>query len=142
MLSHFEFGIWNLQFRIDSFAAADLTKNTGRSVPGEMTVGVERKGVQGIRTMGALVDSRRTRTAAGALLELSAMANEKLLLHKELDRWKNRNSEIQKRLGEIAAKEQRLMSMVQSAPETAVAAPAPPIETPAGQRVKVKEFSY
>ena len=38
--------------------------------------------------MGALVDSRRTRTAAGALLELSAMANEKLLLHKELDRWK------------------------------------------------------
>jgi predicted nuclease with TOPRIM domain len=105
-------------------------------------VGVERKGVQGIRTMGALVDSRRTRTAAGALLELSAMANEKLLLHKELERWKSRNSEIQKRLGEIAAKEQRLMSLVQSAPGPAVTAPAPTIVSPAGQRVKVKEFSY
>ena len=107
-----------------------------------MTVGVERKGVQGIRTMGALVDSRRTRTAAGALLELSAMANEKLLLHKELERWKNRHSEIQKRLGEIAAKEQRLMSLVQSAPETTVATPATPIESTVGQRVKIKEFSY
>ena len=30
----------------------------------------------------------------GALLELSAMANEKLLLHKELDRWKGRHVEI------------------------------------------------
>jgi hypothetical protein len=106
-------------------------------------VGVDRKGVQGIRTMGALVDSRRTRTAAGALLELSAMANEKLLLHKELERWKNRNVEIQKRLGEIATKEQRLMTLVQSGPAPIAAAVAPaPIDGPAGQRVKVKEFSY
>ena len=94
--------------------------------------------------MGALVDSRRTRSAAGALLELSAMANEKLLLNKELERWKGRHAEIQKRLAEIAAKEQRLMAMVQAAPGGAIAhAPAaPPIEPPPGQRVKIKEFSY
>lgn len=111
--------------------------------------------------MGALVDSRRTRTAAGALLELSAMANEKLLLHKELDRWKVRHVEIQKRLAEITVKEHRLMEMVQAAPggwmpgtpagATATAAsavvmpearPDQPIEAPPGRRVKVKEFSY
>jgi hypothetical protein len=104
-------------------------------------MGVERKSVRGIRTMGALVDSRRTRTAAGALLELSAMANEKLLLHKELERSKNRKAEIQKRLGEIAAKEQRLMAIVQSAPAPIDAMPAT-IDRLAGQRVKVEEFSY
>jgi hypothetical protein len=91
--------------------------------------------------MGALIDSRRTRTAAGALLELSAMANEKLLLHKELDRSKHRNTEIRKRLGEIAAKEQRLMALVQTGP-AAIAATPPPIDVPAAHRVKVKEFSY
>ena len=121
-------------------------------------MGRDRKGVQGIRTMGALVDSRRTRTAAGALLELSAMANEKLLLHKELDRWKGRHAEIRRRLSEIAAKEQRLMAMVQDQPGGAVAgmsvADQPgtidrdepgseaPADPPAGRRMKVKEFSY
>lgn len=121
-------------------------------------MGRDRKGVQGIRTMGALVDSRRTRTAAGALLELSAMANEKLLLHKELDRWKTRHAEIRRRLSEIAAKEQRLMVHIQAQPGGAVAGmpavDAPgliardepamdaPIDTPASRRMKVKEFSY
>jgi hypothetical protein len=113
--------------------------------------------------MGALVDSRRTRTAAGALLELSAMANEKLLLHKELHRWKSRHVEIRRRLAEIAANERRLMALVQAAepdgsmaqaPASAAngeagsigvtaAAPTPaPIEAPPGQPVKIKEFSY
>ncbi len=121
-------------------------------------MGRDRKGVQGIRTMGALVDSRRTRTAAGALLELSAMANEKLLLHKELDRWKTRHAEIRRRLSEIAAKEQRLMAHVQAQPGGAVAgipaieapgsidrdetATDAPVDPPAGRRMKVKEFSY
>ncbi len=112
--------------------------------------------------MGALVDSRRTRTAAGALLELSAMANEKLLLNKELDRWKGRHVEILRRLAEIAAKERRLMALVEVPPGgssadtrpspapveagsgglMAQAPPSAPIEAPPGQRVKIKEFSY
>jgi len=93
--------------------------------------------------MGALVDSRRTRTAAGALLELSALANEKLLLQKELERWRRRHQEIQTRLTEMAVKELRLMELVQS--HTVIAPPAtqaPRIESNLAQRVKMKEFSY
>ncbi len=105
--------------------------------------------------MGALVDSRRTRTAAGALLELSGMANEKLLLEKELERWKYRHREIQKRLAEIAAKEQRLMTFVKYGPALVDAMPAPAGATPApvgatpapidfhtDGRFKVEEFTY
>jgi hypothetical protein len=93
--------------------------------------------------MGALVDLRRTRSAAGALLELSAMANEKTLLQKELERWTRRHKEIEARLAELATKEQRLMALVQvpgnfAAPQ-AHAAPADPSLS---RRVKVKEFSY
>ncbi len=72
-----------------------------------------RRGVQSIRTMGALVDNRRVRTPAGALLEMSAMANEKLLLQKELQRWDRRFVEIQNRLAAIAAKERRLLKVIQ-----------------------------
>jgi hypothetical protein len=110
---------------------------------GESAVLKEQRGVRSIRTMGALVDSRRTRTAAGALLELSAIANEKLLIQKELERWTRRHAEIQARLGEIAAKETRLMSIVQS--QSAISPPppaAPAIDNSGGQRVRVKEFSY
>jgi hypothetical protein len=87
----------------------------------------EPKTLQTIRTMGALIDNRRTRTPAGALLELSAMANEKTLLRKELARWKRRHAEIQKRLGEIAAKERKLMALVQ-AEGYAPGAPPEPID--------------
>ncbi len=108
---------------------------------------IERKGVQGIRTMAALIDSRRARTAAGALLEMSAMANEKLLLQKELKRWARRHREIEFRLREIAAKEERLMALVQveAGPQpSGPPSPAgtPPIESAIIQRMKVKEFTY
>ncbi len=73
-----------------------------------------RRGAQSIRTMGALVDNRRVRTPAGALLEMSTMANEKLLLQKELQRWEHRHVEIQNRLAAIAAKERRLMAVIQA----------------------------
>lgn len=72
-----------------------------------------RRGVQSIKTMGAMVDNRRVRTPAGALLEMSAMANEKLLLQKELQRWKRRHAEIDQRLKAIAAKERSLMTVIQ-----------------------------
>ena len=103
----------------------------------------ERKSVQSIRTMGALVDSRRTRSAAGALLELSAMANEKLLLEKELGRWSRRRKEIMRRLEELAAKEGKLLALVKG-PGTVVAPAAyePDRDYTTSGRVKVKEFSY
>jgi hypothetical protein len=93
--------------------------------------------------MGALVDSRRTRSASGALLELSALANEKILIQKELERWTRRQAEIQTRLGEIGAKETRLMLVVQS--HQVLAPPSQSttsIDNSIAQRVKVKEFSY
>ena len=75
------------------------------------------KGVSGIRTMARLVDGRKTRTPAGALLELSALANEKQLLNRELQRWARRHGEISARLGEIRAKEDRLLQVAQGAVE-------------------------
>jgi hypothetical protein len=107
----------------------------------------EKRGLQGIRTMGALIDTRRTRTPAGALLELSAMANERLLLEKELKRQARRTGEINTRLGELAAKQQRLLALVQY-PDAASSADssesqavsAPPADVL--QRMRVKEFSY
>jgi hypothetical protein len=103
----------------------------------------ERRSIQSIRTMGALVDSRRTRSAAGALLELSAMANEKMLLHKELERWTRRHKEIQARLSDLGTKEQRLLALVQSKGAVAASTSSPPDVDPSlSRRVKVKEFTY
>jgi len=112
----------------------------------------ERRGVQGIRTMAALVDQRRTRTPAGALIELSALANEKLLLDREVARASRRGIEIQRRLKEIAAKEDRLMKLVQGAappPEPVdetkpvfSATPRTPVEMPTSSRFKISEFTY
>ncbi len=72
----------------------------------------ERKGVQSIRTMGVLVDRRRARTSAGALLEMSALASEKERLQRELDRLGRRRSEIETRLAEIEVKGRRLQGFV------------------------------
>ncbi len=114
----------------------------------------ERRGVRGMRTMSELHDQRRTRTSAGALIELSAMANEKLLLEREVERAARRNADIRHRLKEIAAKESRLMKFVSgAAPEAALGtdpqpSTAPQIETvpapsyPMDSRFKVSEFSY
>lgn len=117
--------------------------------------------MQSIRTMGALVDNRRVRTPAGALLEMSAMANEKLLLQKELQRWERRHIEIKNRLIAIAAKERRLLAVIQADqmppgvhnpsgnPSTSAApswlAQSEPIQdvSPAtASRFKVQELSY
>ncbi len=112
----------------------------------------ERRGVQGIRTMGALVDQRRTRTAAGALIELSAMANEKLLLEREIARASRRGIEIRRRLKEIAVKEDRLMKLAQGAAPAQEpasqrlpvpsATPETPVEMPTSSRFKISEFTY
>lgn len=125
-----------------------------------------RRGAQSIRTMGALVDNRRVRTPAGALLEMSTMANEKLLLQKELQRWEHRHVEIQNRLAAIAAKERRLMAVIQgdqmppgvhtpsgAANTSSTAATTSPswmaqvdtsrdVSPAAASRIKVQELSY
>ncbi|WP_435011897.1 hypothetical protein P12x_005993 (plasmid) [Tundrisphaera lichenicola] len=119
-----------------------------------------RRGVGSIRTMGSLVDNRKVRTPAGALLEMSAMANEKLLLQKELARWDRRHVEIRNRLGAIAAKERRLMAVIQgdqmppgvhessgSAPISSTPSWLAQIEpasdsTGVASRIKVRELTY
>ena len=91
---------------------------------------------------GAVLRTARSPREGSGPQELSAMANERLRLQKELERWAARNSQIQKRLGEISHKEQR--------PDTAGPLRARaqsnrwprPISVAAGQRVKVEEFSY
>jgi hypothetical protein len=103
------------------------------------------KGSRPIHTMSALVDRRRTRTAAGALLELSSMASEKQLLTREIERWARRNVQVQARLAEIADKERRLMRVVDgsmpAAADVAVAQ-ANAAAASGGSRIKIKEFSY
>ena len=103
------------------------------------------KSTRSSRTMSALVDRRRTRTPAGALLELSALASEKELLKREVERWNRRYIEIQARLADIADKNRRLMAVVGgSNPGLAdvVAAKAVAAAAAAGSRMRVKEFSY
>jgi hypothetical protein len=118
-------------------------------------VAKEIRGVNSIKTMGRLLDSRKARTPSGALLEMSAMSNEKTLLHKELARWKRRHVEIQRRLGEIAAKERRLLAVVQEgqmalgvvtepgAGDSPAGSSAPiPLPPEVSSRFKVQELSY
>jgi hypothetical protein len=70
-----------------------------------------RRGIGSIRTMRSLVDARKTRTPATALLELSSLAYEKELLQRELERRQRRHEEITSRLAEIADKEQQLRAI-------------------------------
>jgi hypothetical protein len=112
----------------------------------------EQRGLRTIKTIGGLMDNRRARTPSGALLEMSAMSNEKTLLHKELARWKRRHVEITARLNAIAAKERRLLAVVQGgemalgvvtdAVETISDKPSMAVPTEVSGRFKVQELSY
>ncbi len=104
----------------------------------------ERKGLPSVKTMGALLDNRRARTAGGAYLELSAMANERSMLRRELVRWQRRHAEIQNRLTEIANKEARLLGVTrreipQHDVPAAGAIPQPPEPK---VRIKSRNISY
>jgi hypothetical protein len=98
-----------------------------------------RKGVRSIKTMAALVDRRRSRTTAGALLEMSVLANEKERLRQELEAAERRRLEIEARLVEIEEKEGRLAAFLQD-PTLKATNHAPVTEGPQG--VKMKEISY
>ena len=108
----------------------------------------EKRSVQHIKTMGGLVDGRRSRTSAGALLELSMLEMEKQRLGNELQRAKQRSIEIQGRLTEIETKQLRLYRFVEMLPEGAqvpqahsVATPLPIYSMPTG-KLKSKKLSY
>lgn len=111
----------------------------------------DRTGVRSVRTLSQLLDRRKTRTVSGAFIELSALANEKERLRRELERWERRRGEIRARLAEIGQKEQALAAVVQL-PEAAPASRGPAVtEGPKlvgepgyeiDDRFVAKEFEY
>jgi hypothetical protein len=98
-------------------------------------VAAELRGVMQIKTMASLVDARRIRTSAGALLELSMLEMEKERLKKEMLRAEQRLNEIRSRTGEIEAKQQRLNLFVDRSavtnPASAAAQAGQPVMGPA-----------
>ncbi|MGQ0708629.1 MAG: hypothetical protein ACT4NV_02660 [Rhodoferax sp.] len=98
--------------------------------------------MQHIKTLAGLVDGRRARTSAGALLELSMLEMEKQRLTKEMERSERRCSEIRGRIAEIQAKQQRLQRFVDRPQgELAAAAPLPIHAEPSG-RLKRRQLTY
>ena len=104
----------------------------------------ERRGLPSVKTISAVLDNRRARTAGGAYLELSAMANERSMLKRELERWKRRRVEIQQRLDEIDKKQARLLAVTRNEEEKsglATTAESPPPPEPK-VRIKRRDISY
>jgi predicted nuclease with TOPRIM domain len=106
-------------------------------------MGTVKRGLRGVKTMAGLSDRRRSRSAAGALLELSVLAREKERLGHELAAAERRRNDIQNRLAEIAEKEGRLKDFIKDPPQIQDIAPA----KAASQRevtrgVKTKEICY
>lgn len=106
------------------------------------------RGVQHIKTMAGLVDSRRIRSCSGALLELSMLEMEKQRLKKEMLRAEQRYLEIQARMAEIETKQRRLYQFVESptvdlALSRALPAALPlPIHTAPTDRLKRRQLTY
>ena len=110
---------------------------------------IDKRGVQQIKTMGGIVDGRRTRTSAGALLELSMLEMEKQRLTKEMERAQRRSLEISARVLEIETKQIRVQRFVDRpiAPSPAnsameAATPLPIHTAPAEQRMKRRSLAY
>lgn len=102
-----------------------------------------RKGHQNIKTMASLVDKRRIRTTAGALMEMSVLANERRRLQQELNWLHLRQEEIEARFAEIAEKESRLFRFVKRPKIKAGRKPLPvPLSEAPPQRVSVRELRY
>lgn len=106
----------------------------------------DRRGVQQIRTLAGLVDGRRARTSAGALLELSMLELEKTRLTQEIQRADRRSDEIRRRLAEIDAKQHRLHRFVEKpqgeAPQSETVASPLPIYTAPVDKLKRRRLSY
>ncbi|MBI2833991.1 MAG: hypothetical protein HYX76_06140 [Acidobacteria bacterium] len=108
-------------------------------------MGLDRRGVQQIRTMARLVDGRRSRTAHGALLELSMLEMEKQRLLREMQRAERRCTEIRRRVADINVKEQRLHRFTENrgsaAPEQPLASPLPTYAVPT-EKLRRRRLSY
>ena len=109
---------------------------------------IEKRGVQQIKTIAGLVDARRSRTSAGALLELSMMEMEKQRLTKEMLRAEQRCREIRLRTAEIESKQCRLqrflsksVSEVMTVQALTSAEPLP-IHSAPGHQFKRRQLSY
>ncbi len=108
----------------------------------------DKRGVQQIKTMGGIVDGRRVRTSAGALLELSMLEMEKQRLTTEMNRADNRSAEIRARVHEIDTKQLRLQRFVErplaayQAGQVLAAASPLPIHTAPTDRLKRRALSY
>ena len=109
---------------------------------------LEKRGVRHIKTMAGLVDGSRTRTSAGALLELSMLEMEKQRLGLEMRRTEQRCSEIRGRLTEIDKKGLRLQRFVEKlngeaqAPQAHSAASPLPIHSVSTDKLKRRRLSY
>jgi hypothetical protein len=109
----------------------------------------EKRGVLNIKTMAGLVDGRRIRTSAGALLEMSMIEMEKQRLKKEMLRAELRSAEIRARLAELEVKQHRLQLFVErpnidiqyNIPVFGAASPLP-IHTAPTDRMKRRQLSY
>ncbi len=100
------------------------------SAAGASAMTLEKRGVQHLKTLAGIVDGRRNRTTAGALLELSMLAMEKQRLDQEVKRTERRNQEIGQRLTEIARKGERLQRFVARHPESSTLLQDGPAATP------------
>ena len=109
---------------------------------------LEKRGVQHLKTMAGLVDGRRSRTSAGALLELSMLEMEKQRLVQEMQRCERRCAEIRGRLTEIEVKQHRLQRFVEKprgeaqASQTHAPASSFPIHPPPTDKLKRRRLSY
>ena len=98
--------------------------------------------------MAGLVDGRRSRTSAGALLELSMLEMEKQRLVQEMQRAERRCAEIRGRLTEIEAKQHRLQRFVEQprgeaqASQTHAPASSFPIHSAPTDKLKRRRLSY
>lgn len=102
-----------------------------------------RRSLRGVKTMAGLSDRRRSRSAAGALLELSVLAREKERLGHELAAAECRRNDIQERLAEIAEKEVRLKSFVTDPPQIqSFVSQRTARERKAASDVRTKEIAY
>jgi len=108
----------------------------------------ERRSVQHLKTLAGLVDGRRARTSAGALLELSMLEMEKQRLVKEVQRAERRGAEIRVRLDEIDKKGSRLQRFVEKRTAevltAAVCTAASPLQTHSAlpDKLKRRQLSY
>ena len=104
------------------------------------------RGIQQVRTMGGLTDQRRTRTSAGALMEMSVLESEKMRLTLN-ERTERHLVEIRQRLADINAKQLRLQAFVDS-PQAGGEKPsvadssAFPIYTPQSDGLRKRRLSY